>query len=181
MDGRVALSTPAAAIEAGIVMVPEDRKGQGLNLALRSAEHLAALGTVDGPPQLITSKVPSSPRQGPRGLDIRGSGAAGAPMSGGNQQKVLLGKWLVREPRVFIVDEPTRGVDVGAKMAIYEIIREFAADGVAVIVVSSELEEVLGLSHRVLVMSGGRQQGVLTRAEATPRPSCASPSRSAKS
>ena len=90
-------------------------------------------------------------------------------MSGGNQQKVLLGKWLVRKPRVFIVDEPTRGVDVGAKMAIYEILRELAADGVAVIVVSSELEEVLGLSHRVLVMSGGRQEGVLSRAEATPQ------------
>ena len=90
-------------------------------------------------------------------------------MSGGNQQKVLLGKWLVRKPRVLIVDEPTRGVDVGAKMAIYEIIRGLAADGVAVIVVSSELEEVLGLSHRVLVMSGGRQQGVLSRDEATPQ------------
>lgn len=71
---------------------------------------------------------------------------------------MLLGKWLVRKPRVFIVDEPTRGVDVGAKMAIYEILRELAADGVAVIVVSSELEEVLGLSHRVLVMSGGARR-----------------------
>ena len=70
---------------------------------------------------------------------------------------------------MLIVDEPTRGVDVGAKMAIYEIIRDLAADGVAVVVVSSELEEVLGLSHRVLVMSGGRQQGVLDRADATPQ------------
>ena len=74
---------------------------------------------------------------------------------------MLLGKWLVREPKVLILDEPTRGVDVGAKMAIYEIIRGLAADGVAVIVVSSELEEVLGLSHRVMVMSGGRQQASL--------------------
>jgi ribose transport system ATP-binding protein len=90
-------------------------------------------------------------------------------MSGGNQQKVLLGKWLVEKPTVFIVDEPTRGVDVGAKMAIYEIIRGLAADGVAVVVVSSELEEVLGLSHRVMVMSGGRQQGILSREEATPQ------------
>ena len=69
---------------------------------------------------------------------------------------------------MFIIDEPTRGVDVGAKMAIYEIIRKLAANGVAVIVVSSELEEVLGLAHRVLVMAGGRQRGILSREEATP-------------
>jgi ribose transport system ATP-binding protein len=103
-------------------------------------------------------------------LDIRGRmGLPVKSMSGGNQQKVLLGKWLVRKPKVLIVDEPTRGVDVGAKMAIYEIIRGLASDGVAVVVVSSELEEVLGLSHRVLVMSGGRQQGILSREEATPQ------------
>ena len=89
-------------------------------------------------------------------------------LSGGNQQKVLLAKWLVNEPKVLILDEPTRGVDVGAKMAIYEIIRDCAARGVAVVVVSSELEEVLGLSHRVLVMSGGRQRGIL-RASRSPR------------
>jgi ribose transport system ATP-binding protein len=89
-------------------------------------------------------------------------------MSGGNQQKVLLAKWLVEDPSVFIIDEPTRGVDVGAKMAIYEIIRKLAATGIGVIVVSSELEEVLGLSHRVLVMSKGRQTGILAREEATP-------------
>ena len=88
-------------------------------------------------------------------------------LSGGNQQKVLLAKWLVKKPKVLILDEPTRGVDVGAKMAIYKIVRDLAASGVAVIVVSSELEEVLGLSHRVLVMSGGRQRDVLDRAEAS--------------
>ena len=104
-----------------------------------------------------------------RRFDIRGRMAAPVGrMSGGNQQKVLISKWLVEKPKVFIIDEPTRGVDVGAKMAIYGIIRELAASGVAVIVVSSEMEEVLGLSHRVLVMSGGRQRGILTRDEATP-------------
>jgi ribose transport system ATP-binding protein len=90
-------------------------------------------------------------------------------MSGGNQQKVLIGKWLVKDPKVLIIDEPTRGVDVGAKMAIYEIIRSLAAEGMAVIVVSSELDEVLGLSHRVLVMSRGRQRGILHRGEANPK------------
>ena len=103
-------------------------------------------------------------------LDIRGDMSLSVQsMSGGNQQKVLIGKWLIKDPKVLIVDEPTRGVDVGAKMAIYEIIRTLAEQGMAVIVVSSELEEVLGLSHRVLVMSGGRQRGILSRFEATPQ------------
>ena len=79
-----------------------------------------------------------------------------------------MAKWLVERPKVLIFDEPTRGVDVGAKMAIYEIIRELASEGIAVIVISSELEEVLGLSHRVLVMAKGRQSGILSREEATP-------------
>ena len=101
-------------------------------------------------------------------FDIRGSlDAPSDRLSGGNQQKVLLAKWLVKTPKVLILDEPTRGVDVGAKMAIYKIVRDLAASGVAVIVVSSELEEVLGLSHRILVMAGGRQRGVLDRADAS--------------
>ena len=102
-------------------------------------------------------------------FDIRGRlDLPVSSMSGGNQQKVLLAKWLVEDPAVFIIDEPTRGVDVGAKMAIYEIIRTLAANGIAVIVVSSELEEVLGLCHRVLVMSKGDQRGILSREDATP-------------
>jgi simple sugar transport system ATP-binding protein/ribose transport system ATP-binding protein len=76
-------------------------------------------------------------------------------LSGGNQQKVLFAKWLLRRPRLLIADEPTRGVDVGAKRAIYDLIHSLAADGMAVLLISSELEEVLGLSHRLLVMRGG--------------------------
>ena len=107
-------------------------------------------------------------KKGTADFDIRGSiDGPTLRLSGGNQQKVLLAKWLVGSPKVLILDEPTRGVDVGAKMAIYEIIRECAASGVAVIVVSSELEEVLGLAHRVLVMSGGHQRAILDRDEAT--------------
>ncbi len=173
VDGRrIDARNPRAAIRAGIVMVPEDRKGQGLNLGRTAAENV----TLPWEPLLakaglVTRAVVAAAGEKLSGdLDIRGRMSLPVmSMSGGNQQKVLLGKWLVRTPKVLIVDEPTRGVDVGAKMAIYEIIRGLAADGVAVIVVSSELEEVLGLSHRVLVMSGGRQQGVLTREEATPQ------------
>ena len=89
-------------------------------------------------------------------------------LSGGNQQKVIIAKWLARNPKVFILDEPTRGIDVGARAAIYEVIADLAAKGMAVIVVSSDLDEVLGLSHRVMVMSRGRQMGILERGEATP-------------
>jgi ribose transport system ATP-binding protein len=173
LDGtRLRLSNPSVAIKAGIVLVPEDRKGQGLNLDRTAAQNISLPWERSiGRTGLITgSKVAKLADEQAKSLDIRGRlELPVSSMSGGNQQKVLLGKWLVRKPRVFIVDEPTRGVDVGAKMAIYEILRELAADGVAVIVVSSELEEVLGLSHRVLVMSGGRQEGVLSRADATPQ------------
>jgi ribose transport system ATP-binding protein len=173
LEGKpLRLRTPGAAIRAGIVMVPEDRKGQGLNLDRTAAQNISLPWERSlGRKGLITPKRIAKLAAGQASsLDIRGRlGLPVASMSGGNQQKVLLGKWLVRTPKVFIVDEPTRGVDVGAKMAIYEILRELAAEGVAVIVVSSELEEVLGLSHRVLVMSGGRQEGILARADATPQ------------
>ena len=173
VDGKpVNARNPRAGIKAGIVMVPEDRKGQGLNLGRSAAENV----TLPWEPFLAKGGLITRAIVRATGakvfddFDIRGRMALPvSSMSGGNQQKVLLGKWLVRRPRVFIVDEPTRGVDVGAKMAIYDIIRDLAAEGVAVIVVSSELEEVLGLSHRVLVMSGGRQQGVLDRDDATPQ------------
>ena len=82
-------------------------------------------------------------------------------LSGGNQQKVLIAKWVSRQPKVIILDEPTRGVDVGARNSIYNIIRDLAGNGIAVIVVSSELEEVIGLSHRVMVLSRGVQKGIL--------------------
>ena len=88
-------------------------------------------------------------------------------LSGGNQQKVVIAKWLERKPKVVILDEPTRGIDVGARAAIYDVIVNLAKQGLAVIMVSSELEEVLGLSHRVLVLARGQQQGILDRGEAT--------------
>ncbi|MDP9890295.1 sugar ABC transporter ATP-binding protein [Pseudarthrobacter enclensis] len=173
LEGRpLRCTSPRAAIQAGVVMVPEDRKGTGLNLD-RSAEEnltlpwerdLARGGLMT---RKIIRRVGAIQRER---FDVRGNMALPVKsMSGGNQQKILIGKWLVKDPKVLIVDEPTRGVDVGAKMAIYEIIRSLAAGGMAVIVVSSELDEVLGLSHRVMVMSRGRQQGILAREQATPQ------------
>lgn len=90
-----------------------------------------------------------------------------ATLSGGNQQKIVLGKWLETRPRVLLLDEPTRGIDVGAKQEIHDLILGLARDGLAVIVVSSELPELLHLSDRVLVMSEGRPQGILSRAQAS--------------
>jgi ABC-type sugar transport system ATPase subunit len=102
-------------------------------------------------------------------IDVRAKSPAArvSTLSGGNQQKVLFAKWLLKPPRVFIADEPTRGVDVGAKRAIYELIHSLAADGMAVLLISSEHEEVLGLAHRVLVMRAGRIVGELAGDEMT--------------
>lgn len=171
VDGEPArITSPSSAMAAKIAMVPEDRKGQGLLLGRSSAENITTpWERVLWKTGLVTrSKIARVANRSREDFDIRGQlDRPSGSLSGGNQQKVLLAKWLVKKPKVLILDEPTRGVDVGAKMAIYEIIRELAASGVAVVVVSSELEEVLGLSHRVLVMSGGRQRAILDRGEAS--------------
>lgn len=171
LEGKVVTPrTPSEAIAAGIVLVPEDRKGQGLLLSRSSAENISSpWERLMGRTGLITGrKIAKLAQQSREEFDIRGSmDLPSVRLSGGNQQKVLLAKWLVRKPKVLMLDEPTRGVDVGAKMAIYKIVRDLAASGVAVIVVSSELEEVLGLSHRILVMSGGRQRDILDRQDAS--------------
>jgi ribose transport system ATP-binding protein len=169
-EGRpVDFHQPADAMEAGIVLVPEDRKEQGLvlelslqdNMALPSLEHLAAGGVVR--PSAVRRLAARLCRR----LGIRGRPERPArTLSGGNQQKAVIAKWLPREPKVMIFDDPTRGIDVGAKAAIYQLLDELAGRGVGVILISSELPEVLGLSHRVLVLSRGRQTGLLDRAEA---------------
>ncbi len=172
LDGRdLRLTSPAEAIAAGIAMVSEDRKGLGLSLDQSAARNIAQPWerSLTKAGIVLPSAIEALGQAQKTRFDIRGQmDLPVSAMSGGNQQKVLLAKWLVRTPRVFIVDEPTRGVDVGAKMAIYQILRELAAQGIGVIVISSELEEVLGLCHRVLVMSGGRLQGELSRDEASP-------------
>jgi rhamnose transport system ATP-binding protein len=160
IDGAAArVRSPRQAIRKGIVMLPEDRKSQGL-LMLRSIvdnvtlPHLGEVSKVGLMPLRAERRRASELM---RRVDVRArsSGAMLNTLSGGNQQKVLFAKWLFRRPRVFIADEPTRGVDVGAKRAIYELINSLAAEGIAVLLISSEHEEILGLAHRVLVMRAG--------------------------
>lgn len=171
LDGReLTLRQPDDAIEMGLVLVPEDRKGEGLILNQTIAENLA-LPNLDRVAQRGWIKPGAVQDFAARAIDRLG--VKGQPqqvtarLSGGNQQKVVIAKWLARQPRVIILDEPTRGIDVGARAAIYELIAGLAKDGMAVIVVSSDLEEVLGLSHRIMVMARGRNRGILSHTQAT--------------
>jgi simple sugar transport system ATP-binding protein/ribose transport system ATP-binding protein len=161
LDGRpLRIRTPRDAIRRGIVMLPEDRKGQGLVMLRSIADNvtLAHLGEISWGGVLRMRDERRKAGELVRRVDLRARslGARVDSLSGGNQQKVLFAKWLFHQPRVFIADEPTRGIDVGAKLAVYELIRSMAASGIAVLLISSEHEEVLGLAHRVLVMRAGR-------------------------
>ena len=110
-----------------------------------------------------------SQARSPTGLRIKTPSldASVSSLSGGNQQKVVLGRWLARRPKVLILDEPTRGIDVGAKAEIYRLIAELAAEGIALVVISSEMPELLGLADRMLVMAGGRIVAEMPREEAS--------------
>jgi ribose transport system ATP-binding protein len=162
----VRLNGPADALAHGVVLVPEDRKGQGLILPQTIGENLA-LGNYPrvAPSGWITSgRTQVFAQRGITRFLIKGTADQSvSTLSGGNQQKVVIAKSILREPKVVILDEPTRGIDVGARAAIYEIVAELAREGMAVIVVSSDLDEVLGLSHRVMVLSRGVNRGVLDR------------------
>lgn len=161
LDGkRVRSPSPRKSIANGLVMLPESRKDDGLVMVQSVAENtvISHLGDVSSGGLLRPDREKTAVRKLIADLDVRTSGQD-APiwsLSGGNQQKVLFAKCLMGGPRVMLIDEPTRGVDVGAKRAIYELICSLAAEGMALLVVSSELEEVLGLAHRVLVMRRGR-------------------------
>jgi ribose transport system ATP-binding protein len=165
VEGKeLALGDPLAAIRAGIALVPEDRKAEGIvldmpiedNIAVANLDRLADGGWVK--PGRVRSTAESAIAR----LQVKGAPEQHVrALSGGNQQKVVIAKWLERRPKVIILDEPTRGIDMGARAAIYEVIADLAKAGMAVIVVSSELEEVLGLSHRVMVLSRGEQRGIL--------------------
>jgi ribose transport system ATP-binding protein len=169
--GPVRLRTPAQAIRAGLGFVTEDRKGQGLVLPLSVGHNitLASLGDHVRGTRLSLGAERSAVKESMRRLDIR----AASPdqrvldLSGGNQQKVVLAKWLLSRSRVFLFDEPTRGIDVGAKVEVYNLMNELVRDGAGILLISSELPEVLGMSDRILVMRRGTVAGELSRADAT--------------
>jgi ABC-type sugar transport system ATPase subunit len=163
--------SPADAIEAGIGLAPEERKADALimvrtvrdNIALAVLDGLSRFGMVNRRAECrLAEKYISQLR-----IRTPSMGSLVQNLSGGNQQKVVLARWLARETDILVLDEPTRGVDVGAKAEIYSIIDELAAKGVAVLVISSELPEVLGIADRIVVMQDGRVSGELTHAEAT--------------
>lgn len=161
--------SPSDAIRKGVVLVPEDRKLQGVVLDHSIAENIAYCNfvAVGKSGWVNRRRVRDFAQENIEKFGVKGRWNQNAgEMSGGNQQKVVIAKWLARNPRVVLLDEPTRGIDVGARSSIYEIIHELAANGVAVIVVSSDLEEVLGVSNRILVMAAGRQSGILDHSEA---------------
>ncbi|MEU6035055.1 sugar ABC transporter ATP-binding protein [Actinomadura sp. NPDC047616] len=166
VDGaQVSIRRPADAIAHGIALVPESRKQQGLFLDLSIEENIAMLGLTHRPPRLVRParlRSTADPLVTRLGIRCRGLDQPVGHLSGGNQQKAVLAKWLSLDPKVLILDEPTRGIDIGAKADIYALIDEIAAAGVAIILVSSELPEVLGLSDRVLVMREGHIVAELT-------------------
>ncbi|MFM9693556.1 sugar ABC transporter ATP-binding protein [Streptomyces europaeiscabiei] len=172
VDGsRVPKDDVNAAMTAGIGLVPEDRKGQGLVLDASVEENLGLVtlrGTTKGGFVDLKGQRENAARVAERlGVRMAGLHQHVRTLSGGNQQKVVIGKWLLADTRVLILDEPTRGIDVGAKVEIYELINELTAAGAAVLMISSDLPEVLGMSDRVLVMAQGRITGELAAAEAT--------------
>lgn len=168
---EVHIGSARDAMDQGISLVPEDRKQLGLvliqsvlkNVALPNLNKFSAFMRIDKQAELHeTEKYAKS-------LAIKAPSLSVAVdnLSGGNQQKVVIAKWLMSAPKVLILDDPTRGIDVGAKFEIYKLMNELAAQGMAIIMISSELEEVIGMSDRVVVMCEGRSNGVLARSEAT--------------
>jgi len=173
VEGReVQITSPETAIRAGVVMAPEDRKKDGLctklsiryNIALPNLDWLCGLFTF-----VRRAKESAACAEAVRNLKIKTPGVDvdAGNLSGGNQQKVVVGKWLARESRVVIFDEPTRGIDVAAKVEIYNLMNQLKQQGIGVLFVSSELPEILGIADRILVMCDGRITGELAAEEAT--------------
>ncbi|WP_313679680.1 sugar ABC transporter ATP-binding protein [Pantoea vagans] len=172
IDGvPVTIDSPSTAIEKGMAFLTEDRKKSGLFLVLSVMENMSIVNMPEysGKSGFVSHvKMAQDCMEQIRRLNIK------TPtmdqiinnLSGGNQQKVLIARWLLAQPKILILDEPTRGIDVGAKAEIYRLISELANRGVAIIMVSSELPEILGMSDRVMVMHGGRITGILDKEEA---------------
>jgi rhamnose transport system ATP-binding protein len=163
--------SPLASMAAGVALVPEDRRQQGLvmdlgidrNVALASLARLSRFGLISPTRERDLAATWANRLQ----LKFGRLTNAVSTLSGGNQQKVVLSKWLARDPALLIIDEPTRGIDVGTKAEVHRILDGLVADGLAVLMISSELPEVLGMADRILVMREGRITAELSRAEAS--------------
>jgi D-xylose transport system ATP-binding protein len=172
LEGKeIAINNSIDAIRSGISLVPEDRKGMGLvsilsilkNLSLPNLEQFSSFMHIDGNAEIKAANKQSAE------LAIKAPNLQVTvdSLSGGNQQKVVIGKWLMSNPKILIMDDPTRGVDVGAKYEIYKLMNELTEKGVSIIMISSDLEEVFGMSDRILVMCQGCSKGILDIKDAT--------------
>ena len=173
LDGReVAFADPTDAIAAGLAYVPEDRQVQGVALPLGVRENVTLASLADHVEGLFLSRASerATTQTLGRRLSIRAPGweTPVNELSGGNQQKVVIAKWLATRPKVVILDEPTKGIDVGSKAAVHDFIGELAEEGLAVILVTSELPEAMGLSDRLIVMHEGRIAGSFVRGDWSP-------------
>lgn len=171
LDGKpISVKSPGDALKHGIAMVPEDRKVSGLVLGMSIKENI----TLAFLKEFVSGVAINLRKEGKRAQDIidmlriktKDQNNRADSLSGGNQQKIVLGKWLISDVKVLILDEPTRGVDIGAKAEIHKIMCQLAKEGMSIIMISSELPEVLGMSDRILVMHEGRLKGELQRDEA---------------
>ncbi len=173
LEGRpVRFASPTDALAAGVAYVTEDRKARGLFPLLGAGENMtiASLPAFARGGLLRPGRAAAAASATARDFDLRAAGLdqPAGTLSGGNQQKLLLGRYLMQPRRLLILDEPTRGIDVGAKAEIYALMNRLTARGLAVLMISSELPEVLGMSDRIVVMHEGRTRGALARAEASP-------------
>ena len=173
VEGRkVEVRSPPDAVNAGIAYVPEDRRHHGVILGMSVAMNttLASLRQISDSGFLRLDREKEKARDFVERLRVK-TASTEMPvrsLSGGNQQKVALARWLMTRPKILILDEPTQGIDVGAKAEIYRLIRELAKEGLAILMISSETPEILGMCDRVAVMAGGRIAGILHHSEATP-------------
>jgi rhamnose transport system ATP-binding protein len=172
VDGRrLTNGAPSTAMAAGLALVPEDRRAQGLVMDMSIERNIGLTGLRT----TVRAGLVSRGAERRRSLDwavklqVKYARIADAvsTLSGGNQQKVVLAKWLATQPKVLIVDEPTRGIDVGTKAEVHRLLSRLAADGVAVLMISSDLPEILGMADRVLVMHEGRLTAEIPRSDAT--------------
>jgi rhamnose transport system ATP-binding protein len=167
----VSIHDPQAAMALGLAYVPEDRQHHGLllpmsiaqNITLPNLAHFARFSWLDNRSEHRAAVVAADQ------LEVKRTSVTqkANELSGGNQQKVVLAKWLSTNPRILILDEPTRGIDVGTKSAVHALMSQLAAQGIAILMISSELPEILGMSDRILVMREGRLTGHFSRTEAT--------------